>query len=154
MTEPEPKKEFPPEMVILSPERMLCPRHREVFAEQWPSGVPSWMAFSFARLSEDGGLLCIKETDKVERARAIEALLDIEPICCRLGGDKTFLLYRKIDRLHKGLWKRRKCQGCGRHNQLGCVYKCADANGNPIKFKHLCLWCVTHCMKKVDKNAN
>lgn len=153
------EKPFDAETTELTHERVLCLRHGEVFREKWPSGYPLFLVMAFQKVDEQtpANEYPVKEgMDKEQRARAVEAWLDINPLCCRLSPDGLLKLYLEI---HKELgedspFKRESCQNC-RSVAPGAPYRIQMGPRGPLqRYRHVCFYCVIHRMVRLNPGAN
>lgn len=145
MTEPTPPPPFSDgtPMIVMSFHRVLCPRHGEIFRENWPSGYPIFMveAFGSLKLREEVPLeLSIEDHNKW-----IEKHLDEKPMCCRYTRDELLKLF-----LNARKWKRRLCINC-KELRDGAAFHVTLPDGEQKRYRHVCLWCVIYKLEPHDK---
>lgn len=64
--------------VVITQQRILCPRHGELFRYRWPAGFSTFANHALVWLFEDEGFT------RFLHYMSAEVLLDHTPACCRL----------------------------------------------------------------------
>lgn len=111
--------------IDLDHKRLFCSLHGEPYRENWPRGF-AIAAVELARTVLDANL------DVAGDPRAVEALLDAKPACCRVGPARLRVVYET-----SAIGVNARCKCCRRVG-LGTVYKTQER-----RYEHLCFVCVT-----------
>jgi hypothetical protein len=121
----------------LKPTRVWCPKHGEPLRAQWPKGhLPATIKL-FQQVCAEGSMWVeaaanagIQQGQEVPVA-AVEEVLDVRPLCCRV--DRDFLLTLYLD---MGIGVLKVCQLCFKSHMGTSI--CARER----HFAHVCFECV------------
>jgi len=140
--------------IDLTPEKVICGRHGEMFAANWPNGYPVFAALAFECLlfqetfqTEVRGLCGSGGVDEIDAA---EALLGTKPVCCRLPKDDLLAIYLEVHK-KSGVFEPAVCALCGKRGP-GAPYRKVPP-GSPLSDaadarSHVCVRCV--CFAKTQ----
>lgn len=137
------RKAFDPDKfdgIVMTRERALCPVHGEVFRDEWPRGFPIFTLMAFQVVVAVDGLWeearrragITDPSAKVDQ-KALEAVFDARPICCRLPAPE---LARLLAEARKG--KRAWCKVCGQKRAGEAIQ-----TSNMGRIPHICYQCVS-----------
>ena len=131
----------------LKPTQVICSLHGEPLRAKWPHGYAAFCIIGFRKV------LDVPEVLKASGGEIskVPAMLEVTPICCRLGSTGLLEVYREVQATG-GPWVMAYCEFCHKHG-LGGSFEATNYWRRKIKFKHVCLECV--CFKmggRLDRN--
>lgn len=142
---------LPASAIKLIPSRVICARHGELFKPRWPVGYDHFAFTLFEILNQAPPFIDLVEqraaADGTELIRAIEAVLDEQPMCCRVGPNALLEVYQATQKKETP-WECFRCVLCHRLG-YGAAYRKQrpSARTGPQAvgvWRHVCLRCVTH----------
>lgn len=123
--------------LAITPERVACSKHGEVFRETWPS---HYVNFSLALWDEiQAGAHPFKG-----EALVIESSLDRHPLCERVTPATLIRLY-----IASKLGHTEACKLCG-EVRPGVVYTVRLPTGDTKRFDHLCFECIVYRLEPAN----
>ncbi len=134
--------------VLLSPPRVICGRHGEVFRERWPLGYPLFVATAMDCLNHNRSFASAVQARQAAEDEhltdSINYFLSRAPICCRLSKPELLEVLEMVAKKSHP-WERARCYLCRRHAK-GARYrkKAPTARDGPdmAAWGHVCLHCV------------
>lgn len=123
---------------MITRERVLCPVHGEPFREKWPIGFPTFSVKAFQKFTAIAGVwdearrLGGFAADAEMPIKALEPVLDVRPVCCRVSKSALVELY-----VASGIGVDKRCKVCGR-KRLGTPV----STSNMGYLKHICFTCI------------
>lgn len=124
----------PPVPVELTPERVACPRHGQVFAEGWPRG---YLPFGLALFT------AFVENEANATDLSLDEVFSKRPLCERVSTSELIAAY-----LESGVFTESLCNGCGELG-MGVPYAIHTPRG-PRHFDHLCITCIVYRMQPIN----
>ncbi len=133
MQTPGPTPTPPPfDGIELSPTRVICSRHGEVFRAHWPQGYAVFALQAFEHVVKQEGFAAYADG----KIGAAQALLDERPLCCRLSPETLLQVYVAC-----GVGRSSRCAHC-REVAAGTPYRCSLPENRVEAFAHLCFRCI------------
>lgn len=122
--------------ICLTTERVLCPKHCELFRYQWPKGfaVYAILVVQEALKQEEISKVCDRDIHK------LMLLLDSKPLCEWFSPTKLMEILLEVQkRTH--VWYSDLCVRCA-ERKIGTAYRTANHWGRVTSNSHVCLDCV------------
>ena len=123
--------------IMLTHRRVMCSVHSKPFQAQWPKGAAIFTVEAFRAVTAVPGIwdearrLAGVGPDEKMSPRALEAVLDARPACCRLTPTTLVAVYEASK-----IGKSGHCEACGRKAIGGPV------SASNINYAHVCFACV------------
>ena len=140
----------------LTPLTTICGRHGELFRAGWPKGYTTFIAIGLECLLADPFFAAeVKKVMAGEHAEcvfvkegevaAIEALLNVKPMCCRIPPDDLRQVLIEVAE-KSGCWEKKICNICGWKGHGAKYRKVAPSvkSTSPVgQHNHVCITCVS-----------